>query len=155
MKVPPQAGQRSEAQTASGIATVPALGAPPSIRRGWRQSNHVYASAPVRQPRGQKLKHRLARRALELGQRLRLDLPPRHFYSQVPDLRGLRATDRWREPASKASLSLLHVEAPDELVRVLQGYWPVRRDRGIAFDPLNGDRHWPSPLYLERTGGAD
>jgi hypothetical protein len=80
----------------------------------------------VRQPRGQKLEHRLARRALELGQRLRLDLLPRHYCSQV-----------------------------GELARVLQGYWPVRRDRGIALDPLNGDRHWPSPLYLERTGGAD
>jgi hypothetical protein len=28
-------------------------------------------------------------------------------------------------------------------------------DRGIALDPLKGDRHWPSSLYLERTGGAD
>jgi hypothetical protein len=34
------------------------------------------------------------------GQRFGVDLLPRHFYSEVPDLRKLRRTDHWRKPYS-------------------------------------------------------
>ena len=40
------------------------------------------------------------RRLFEAGQRLGVDILPRHFYSEVPDLRGLKARDNWREPRS-------------------------------------------------------
>jgi predicted O-methyltransferase YrrM len=40
------------------------------------------------------------RTAFELGQRFGVDLLPRHFYSEIPDLRILRQTSRWRLPRS-------------------------------------------------------
>lgn len=40
------------------------------------------------------------RRLFEVGQRLGLDVLPRHFYSQVPDIRGLRSDDSWKSPRS-------------------------------------------------------
>lgn len=50
--------------------------------------------------------HRLIRRARQsllvkvfhAGQRLRLDILPRHFYSEIPDIRELRRTEHWRQP---------------------------------------------------------
>lgn len=33
-----------------------------------------------------------------LGQRLGVDVLPRHFYSEIPDIRRLKATDDWRRP---------------------------------------------------------
>lgn len=38
------------------------------------------------------------RRMFEVGQRLGIDVLPRHFYSEIPDIRGLKADDRWKEP---------------------------------------------------------
>lgn len=38
------------------------------------------------------------KRAFELGQRLGVDVLPRHFYSSIPDFRALRRDDRWRRP---------------------------------------------------------
>jgi hypothetical protein len=34
----------------------------------------------------------------EIGQRLGLDILPRHFYSSVPDMRALRRSSGWRQP---------------------------------------------------------
>ena len=39
-----------------------------------------------------------ARRGFELGQRVGLDVLPRHFYSQVPDVGALRRERAWRAP---------------------------------------------------------
>lgn len=41
---------------------------------------------------------RFLRRLFELLQRLRIDLLPRHFYSQIPDIRQLRTSHDWRRP---------------------------------------------------------
>ena len=38
------------------------------------------------------------RRVFELGQRAGVDVLPRHFYSQVPDVHELRQTTAWRRP---------------------------------------------------------
>ena len=38
------------------------------------------------------------RRVFEVGQRLGVDVLPRHFYSEIPDIRGLKADDRWKDP---------------------------------------------------------
>jgi len=46
----------------------------------------------------------LAGRAFRLGQRLGVDVLPRHFYSAVPDIRELQRTTRWREPRSMVSV---------------------------------------------------
>jgi predicted O-methyltransferase YrrM len=42
----------------------------------------------------------LLRSAFEIGQRFRFDILPRHFYSEIPDIRGLRAASSWRKPRS-------------------------------------------------------
>lgn len=42
----------------------------------------------------------LLRNAFEIGQRFRFDILPRHFYSEIPDIRTLRATSSWRKPRS-------------------------------------------------------
>jgi predicted O-methyltransferase YrrM len=42
----------------------------------------------------------LAGGAFRAGQRLGVDLLPRHFYSAVPDIRELRRTTHWRAPRS-------------------------------------------------------
>jgi predicted O-methyltransferase YrrM len=43
---------------------------------------------------------RLMRIAFELGQRLKVDILPRHFYSEIPDIRVLRTTSHWKSPRS-------------------------------------------------------
>ena len=43
---------------------------------------------------------RLLRVAFELGQRFGVDILPRHFYSEIPDIRLLRNTANWKGPRS-------------------------------------------------------
>lgn len=40
------------------------------------------------------------RSAFEIGQRLKFDILPRHFYSEIPDMRSLRGSVSWRKPRS-------------------------------------------------------
>ncbi len=40
------------------------------------------------------------RSAFEIGQRLKFDILPRHFYSEIPNIRALRGTTSWRKPRS-------------------------------------------------------
>ena len=42
----------------------------------------------------------LLRSAFEIGQRLKFDLLPRHFYSEIPDIHTLRGSVSWRKPRS-------------------------------------------------------
>jgi predicted O-methyltransferase YrrM len=42
----------------------------------------------------------LLRGAFEIGQRFKFDILPRHFYSEIPDIRVLRETTSWRKPRS-------------------------------------------------------
>jgi hypothetical protein len=42
----------------------------------------------------------LLRSAFEGGQRFKFDILPRHFYSEIPDIRILRETASWRKPRS-------------------------------------------------------
>lgn len=52
-------------------------------------------------------KHRyklLLRSAFELGQRIGFDILPRHFYSEIPDIRVLRKTEQWKKPRSFAGI---------------------------------------------------
>jgi Methyltransferase domain len=43
---------------------------------------------------------RLTRIAFEVGQRFKVDILPRHFYSEIPDIRTLRSTTQWKAPRS-------------------------------------------------------
>lgn len=43
---------------------------------------------------------RVLGRAFVAGQALGVDVLPRHFYSSIPDIRALRASDSWRGPRS-------------------------------------------------------
>lgn len=43
---------------------------------------------------------KLLRIVFEVGQRFKLDILPRHFYSEIPDLRILKNTTQWKLPRS-------------------------------------------------------
>lgn len=66
------------------------------------------------------LKNR-AKRGLRLlfegGQRIGLDILPRHFYSEIPDLRQLRHTDHWKRPFSMAGVAGSDAEGQLAFVR--------------------------------------
>lgn len=47
---------------------------------------------------------KLMRTTFEIGQRLKFDILPRHFYSEIPSIQLLRATTSWRKP-----LNMTHV----------------------------------------------
>jgi predicted O-methyltransferase YrrM len=44
-------------------------------------------------------------RLFVLGQRLGVDILPRHFYSSIPDIQALRRSEYWRRPLSMAGVS--------------------------------------------------
>jgi Methyltransferase domain len=44
------------------------------------------------------------RRVFEVGQRVGVDVLPRHFYSQIPDVQELRQTTAWRRPRRMQSV---------------------------------------------------
>src|SRR4051812_34841551 len=48
-------------------------------------------------------KHSL-KKLFEGGQRLGVDILPRHFYSEVPDLRDLRSDESWKSPRSMVGI---------------------------------------------------
>jgi hypothetical protein len=50
---------------------------------------------------GKKLMHV----AFEMGQRFHVDILPRHFYSEIPDIRILRNSKAWRAPRSMEGIS--------------------------------------------------
>src|SRR3954463_8354818 len=48
---------------------------------------------------------RLMAAAFAVGPRLGVDVLPRHFYSEIPDLRKLRRTAAWRKPYSMTGVA--------------------------------------------------
>ena len=48
---------------------------------------------------------KLMRVGFEMGQRFHVDILPRHFYSEIPDIRTLRNAKAWREPRSMKWIS--------------------------------------------------
>jgi predicted O-methyltransferase YrrM len=42
----------------------------------------------------------MLRSLFEAGQRLGIDILPRHFYSEIPDIRALKNTSEWKKPRS-------------------------------------------------------
>ena len=45
------------------------------------------------------------RKAFEGGQRFGFDVLPRHFYSEIPDIRALRESNHWRQPFSMVGIA--------------------------------------------------
>lgn len=83
------------------------------------------------------------RRAFEVGQRLGIDVLPRHFYSEVPDIRMLRASDHWKRPFSMAGvegtetggqLAFVEAQCTPEAVEAMQA-----RDLHAAAGEQNGE----------------
>jgi hypothetical protein len=60
---------------------------------------------------------RALRLAFEAGQHLGVDVLPRHFYSEIPDLRELRASDEWRRPRSLRGIAGVELEGQREFIR--------------------------------------
>ena len=56
---------------------------------------------------GKRVLHKL----FVLGQRFGFDLLPRHFYSEIPDLRQLRSCERWKAPYSMTGIPGADVES--------------------------------------------
>ncbi|WP_187770709.1 class I SAM-dependent methyltransferase [Cognatilysobacter lacus] len=48
---------------------------------------------------------RMLAHVFHMGQRLGVDVLPRHFYSEIPDIRKLRATQHWRKPFSMTGVT--------------------------------------------------
>ncbi|MEX0893826.1 MAG: class I SAM-dependent methyltransferase [Gemmatimonadota bacterium] len=53
----------------------------------------------------------------EGGQRLGVDILPRHYYSEIPDLRELRRTRHWRQPLSMVGVMGTDIERQLAFVR--------------------------------------
>lgn len=85
--------------------------------------------APTSSRTGPSRRKRLAKRALrkgfELAQRAGLDVLPRHFYSSIPSVHGLRATDRWRPPRTLVGVNGTDIQEQLEFARsVIPDHWP-------------------------------
>ena len=57
------------------------------------------------------------RKMFELGQFLGFDVLPRHFYSEIPDIRALRKTTEWRLPYSMLGVSGADIESQLDFVK--------------------------------------
>jgi predicted O-methyltransferase YrrM len=67
---------------------------------------------------------RLLRRIFELGQHFRFDILPRHFYSEIPDMRVLKRTTQWKSPRSFERIESeieAQVKWVDECTRAYRG----------------------------------
>jgi len=61
----------------------------------------------------------ILRRVFELGQRAGVDVLPRHFYSSVPDIRQLRASQAWRQPRTMVGVAGLDIDSQTKFLREL------------------------------------
>jgi hypothetical protein len=59
----------------------------------------------------------LLRQLFEQGQRLGVDLLPRHFYSEIPDIRYLKGTSHWRAPYSMRGVAGQEIESQLQFVK--------------------------------------
>ncbi len=56
-------------------------------------------------------------KGFELGQRAGFDILPRHFYSEIPNLRELRADSSWRRPYTMKGVTGAAVESQLDMLR--------------------------------------
>jgi hypothetical protein len=67
---------------------------------------------------------RVLYKVFAFGQRVGVDVLPRHFYSQIPDLRSLARTDTWRTPMSMFGVNGAEIETQAECF----SRWMARAD---------------------------
>src|SRR5215469_15127814 len=48
---------------------------------------------------------RLMRQGFEVGQHFKVDILPRHFYSEIPDIHQLRSNKAWRRPRNMSYIT--------------------------------------------------
>lgn len=59
------------------------------------------------------------KRLFELGQRLGVDILPRHFYSSIPDFRELRRSDGWRRPYGMTGVAGADLDGQEQALRAI------------------------------------
>ncbi len=94
---------------------------------------------------------RVFAKAFAIGQVIGVDILPRHFYSEIPDLPKLRKTQDWRQPRSMFGVGgadigdqLAFVReccAPEliERVRVHEIYGDACQGNGLGYGPIEAD----------------
>jgi predicted O-methyltransferase YrrM len=88
----------------------------------------------------------------EVGQRVGVDVLPRHFYSEVPDIRALKRDRRWQRPYSlvgvagtdiDAQLEWLRQSCPPELSEALPTLrlydYAAEKNGAVGFGPIETD----------------
>ena len=71
---------------------------------------------PTLRRRVKNLGKRGLRQLFELGQRFGVDVLPRHFYSQIPDIQALRLDHAWKAPYSMIGVGGAEVDAQFEFL---------------------------------------
>lgn len=92
------------------------------------------------------------RNVFEVGQRVGVDLLPRHFYSEVPDIRALKSDRRWQRPYSlvgvagtdiDGQLNWLRATCTDELAAQLPALALYREaaeaNGAVGYGPIEAD----------------
>src|SRR5829696_1512104 len=92
------------------------------------------------------------RTVFEAGQRLGIDVLPRHFYSQIPDIRALKVDRSWQRPYSlvgvggadvEQQLSWLHEVCPPDVASTLPSLnlqaEAGRANGALGYGPIEAD----------------
>jgi hypothetical protein len=77
--------------------------------RFWHTESVPSTSTPVTR-RAKEWAKSCFRTVFEIGQRLGVDVLPRHFYSEIPDIRALKLDRRWQRPYSLVGVNGTDVE---------------------------------------------
>jgi len=88
-----------------------------------------------------RLLKRALHRAFVTAQAVRLDMLPRHFYSEIPDLRRLRRSAAWKAPYSMIGVDGADPEA--QLIFLRQVMTPRSEQSGLAYDRACADNGAP------------
>jgi hypothetical protein len=130
----------------------------PQGRTWWRvptPARSIWHTDGVEDPRVRRAKDSAKsalRKLFEAAQYARLDVLPRHFYSEVPDIRALRRSKEWRRPYSLVGvrgadldeqLHWLRDTCPSELAAELPGLALSRRagsaNGALGYGPVEAD----------------
>jgi hypothetical protein len=74
------------------------------------------------------------RTIFELTQHLGIDILPRHFYSEIPDVNELRADDRWKQPRSMVGINGIAI---GDQLRFVAECCPPPRVRRLEADDVH------------------
>jgi Methyltransferase domain len=119
---------------------------------GLAYSRSVGTSESTRVRRAKEWGKARLRTVFEVGQRFGVDVLPRHFYSQIPDIRALKADRSWQRPYSlvgvggadvEQQLSWLRQVCPPDVASILPSLnlqEEARRANGaLGYGPIEAD----------------